>query len=155
MTLQSFDYTFTTHTMRAVDYVTHGFGGMFSDLSYQLSPSGSASTLFNRGRITQDLESKYGQTARRWSSIGLNPKFIDIARGPNGKMYLAQGINFLETYINALPRNRYNANASYNTAASLVGTSSPLTPSRTLISNVTPDYYYGLLDFYRLVLNEL
>lgn len=140
-------------------YTTSGQGGWLSNLQYALSPSGSFSSLGNRGRMVQDLYTQFGETARRWATIGLNPKFIDIARGPSGRAYLTQAINFLQAYISALPRNRYNVNAAYNTAASIVGTSSPLTPSRTLIANVTPargeTYYNGLLDFYRLVLAAL
>lgn len=197
--LQFAPHATTTHTMRAVDYVTHGFGiqpqvmpvptyvmpnpnlvggggpipagignpryttsgqgGFIGNLQYGLSPSGSFSTLGNRGRTVQDLGTQFGETARRWATIGLNPNFIDIARGPSGRAYLTQATNFLQAYISALPRNGYNVNAAYNTAASIVGTSSPLTPSRTLIANVTPargeTYYNGLFDFYRLVLSAL
>jgi len=144
--------------MRAVDYVTQGFGGFFDNLGYQFfSPSGGGP--FGRKPVYQDLEYQFGDVARRLATIGLNPRFIAIARGPNGRMYLTQAINFLQTYISALPRTRYNVNAAYNTAASIVGTSSPLTPSRTLVANVTPargeGYYNGLLDFYQRVLSAL
>lgn len=140
-------------------YTTSVPGGFLGKLQYAFSPSGEFSALANRGRTVQDLGTQFGETARRWATIGLNPRFIDIVRGPNGRMYLTQAVNFLQTYINALPRTRYNVNAAYNTAASIVGTSSPLTPSRTLVANVTParveTYYNGLLDFYRLVLSAL
>lgn len=161
--LQTVRLTITTHTMRAVDYVTNGFGGGFSDLfknlGYQLfSPSGSSSPIGSGpGRVRYDLQSQFGNVAARFVPYGLNPRFIDIVRGPSGRDYLVRAINFLGAYIQMLQRGS-NPNAAYNTASMRIGTSSPLTPSKQFLVNlnsVDASALFQLGEFYQRVLASL
>jgi hypothetical protein len=193
--------------MRAVDYVTHGFGiqpqvmpvptyvmpnpnlvggggpippgvgdpryttkiqggrwdylyNPTGPLAYKMySPSGGS---IPSGSIYSNLQERFGLIIQDAVPLGLNPKFIDIARGPNGRTYLTQAIRFLE----AIKRVSYNdllsdvsVNAAYNTAAMRIGTSSPLTPSRTFIKNVISRLGINGIDrmisFYNEVLSAL
>jgi hypothetical protein len=149
--------------MRNVDYVTNGFGGwmddFFKNIGYQLfSPSGSSSPIGSGpGRVYYDLQSQFGDVVARIVPYGLNPRFLDIVRGPNGRNYLVQAIRFLDAYIQVL-QSGANANAAYNTASMRVGTSSPLTPSRQFLINVNSIDSVGLRNlgaFYQRVLAAL
>jgi hypothetical protein len=150
--------------MRAVDYVTNGFGGGFSDLfknlGYQLfSPSGSSSPIgAGPGRVRYDLQSQFGGVVARLVPYGLNPRFIDIVRGPSGRNYLDAASMFLSAYYQAL-RNGASPNAAYNTASMRIGTSSPLTPSRQLLINLNSmdsvDGLRNLAEFYNRVRSAL
>lgn len=128
--------------MRQVDYVTHGFGGLFSDFGYLFSPTGGS--LLQRGKQVFGIEEVFGGAVSRLIPFGLNPRFIDIIRGPNGRQYLTQAIRFLDTYQANLSRYKGNINAAYNNTVAMVGTSSPLTPSKEFLSKAQA--YLGSID---------
>jgi hypothetical protein len=113
-------------------------------------------------KFYSNLQERFGLIIQDAVPLGLNPKFIDIARGPSGRTYLTQAIRFLEAYKQAAYTNvlsDVSMNAAYNTAAMRVGTSSPLIPSRTLMKNVISRLGINgvdrLISFYGEVLSAL
>jgi len=163
--------------MRNVEYITNGFGGLYDDLlkfgigpgpnplltpemQYRLnSPSGGSMAVSSR--VYSDLQQRFGRViAEEAVPLGLNPKFLDIARGPSGRTYLTQAIRFVQAYKQAASdRTNVTFNVAYDAAEMSVGTSSPLTPSRRLIKNLISkfgiDGVDGLMRFYNTVLSAL
>jgi len=128
-------------------------------LAYQFfSPSGGG--IAPTGSSYYNLEERFGRIIADAVPIGLNPKFIDIARGPSGRTYLTQAIRFLQAFRQvASARPNMTLGAAYNTASMQVGTSSPLTPSRTFIQNVMTRLGINGIDriigFYNEILSAL
>lgn len=173
--------------MRNVEYITNGFGGPGPtpstpnygiqiapldprfiqapplnplDFGYLFSPSGGG--IGAGGGRVYNLNEQFEGAASRLSSVGLNPRFIDIVRGPSGRNYLLQAIKFIKAYRDAVYSTVKSDNTvreAYNTAAMRIGTSSPLTPSRKLIENLTKmlgiDGVEQLLSFYTRVFSAL
>jgi len=112
-------------------------------------------------RVYSDLQQRFGRViAEEAVPLGLNPKFLDIARGPSGRTYLTQAIRFVQAYKQAASdRTNVTFNVAYDAAEMSVGTSSPLTPSRRLIKNLISkfgiDGVDGLMRFYNTVLSAL
>lgn len=140
--------------MRSVDYVTHGFGIdtrvmpvpiptptpapiVFEpmDIGYLFSPSGGS--LFQSGGQAVSFDERYRNLVSYLSREGMiNPMFISIVRGPNGRSYLQQALRFLQLFSANLNRYRGNFNAAYNNAVAMVGTG-PLVPSVAMAKNMT------------------
>ena len=134
--------------MRAVDYVTHGFGidpiprvmstpnpsaPMFTDLGYLMSPSGGGLGAGGGGRV-YSLQDRFGDLVARLVPYGLNPRFLDIVRGPGGRGFLVQTIRLVNAYRANLRRYKYNINAAYNNSVAIAGGESFLMP-RSFLTN--------------------
>ena len=88
---------------------------------------------------------------------GLNPKFLDIVRGPGGRGYLDQTIRLVNAYSSNLPRYRYNINAAYNNSVAIAGGESFLMP-RAFLTNreLIPDLADGdILNWLKTVRSTL
>lgn len=140
--------------MRAVDYVTNGFGISTQampvpsyvptspiiakptvDIGYLLSPSGGS--LFQSGGQVVSFDERYKNMISYLSREGMiNPMFVSIVRGPNGRLYLQQALRFLQIFSANLKRYRGNFNAAYNNAVAMTGTG-PLVPSVAIAKNMT------------------
>lgn len=140
--------------MRAVDYVTNGFGidprvmpvpayvptspivaKPTVDIGYLLSPSGGS--LFQSGGQAVSFDERYRNLVSYLSKEGMiNPMFISIVRGPNGRSYLQQALRFLQIFSANLKRYRGNLNAAYNNAVAMTGTG-PLVPNISIAKNMT------------------
>jgi len=145
--------------MRNVEYITNGFGaptqGMFTDLGYRFSPSGGLGT--GGGGRVYNLQERFGDLVSRMVPYGLNPKFLDIVRGPGGRGYLDQTIRLVNAYSSNLPRYRYNINAAYNNSVAIAGGESFLMP-RAFLTNreLIPDLADGdILNWLKTVRSTL
>ena len=128
-------------------------------LAYKFfSPSGDA--IGPIGSYYLNLQERFGRIIADAVPLGHNPKFIDIVRGPSGRTYLTQAIRFLQAFRQvATARPNMTLGAAYNTASMQVGTSSPVTPSRTFIQNVMTRLVINGIDrmigFYNEILSSL
>jgi hypothetical protein len=145
--------------MRAIDYVTNGFGGpredlarlaqtqefqaaaaaananrapILTDLGYLSSPSGGL--IGGAGRGIVSLQDRFGDLVARLVPYGLNPRFLDIVRGPGGRGFLVQTIRLVNAYRANLRRYKYNINAAYNNSVAIAGGESFLMP-RSFLTN--------------------
>ena len=135
--------------MRAVDYVTNGFGidprvmpvptpnaPQFTDFGYLGSPSGGIRT----GSRVLSLQELFGDVVSRMASFGGNPRFLDIVRGPGGRGFLVQAIRFVNVYRANLRRyspifdSRFAGNIinAYNDSVRITGGESLLMPKSLL-----------------------
>ena len=151
--LQSQSHATTTNTMRNVEYITNGFGlpsqvmpvpayippsrltlpSGFTDLGYIFSPSGGGFGAGGGGRV-YNLQDRFGDLVSRMVPYGLNPRFLDIVRGPGGRGYLDQTIRLVNAYKSNLRRYGYNINAAYNNSVAIAGGESFLMP-RAFLTN--------------------
>lgn len=140
--LQFQPHATTTHTMRAVDYITNGFGidprvmpvptpnaPQFTDFGYLGSPSGG----IRSGSRVLSLQERFGDAVSRMAAFGLNPRFLDIVRGPGGRGYLVQTIRLVNAYRANLRRYN-NINDAYNNSVRIAGGESLLMP-RSFLTN--------------------
>ena len=134
--------------MRNVEYITNGFGApipnqpipLFRNLGYLFSPSGGGFGAGGGGRV-YNLQERFGDLVSRMVPFGLNPRFLDIVRGPGGRGYLDQTIRLVNAYKSNLRRYGYNINAAYNNSVAIAGGESFLMPrafltNRDLISDI-------------------
>jgi hypothetical protein len=146
--------------------VSQSSGGRWSDffnptgpLAYKFfSPSGGG--IAPTGSYYDNPLEKFGRMMGDLTPLGHNSKFIDIVRGPSGRTYLTQAIRFLQAFRQvATARPNMTLGAAYNTASMQVGTSSPVTPSRTFIQNVMTRLGINGIDrmigFYNEILSSL
>ena len=139
--------------MRNVEYITNGFGlpsqvmpvpayippsrltlpSGFTDLGYIFSPSGGGFGAGGGGRV-YNLQDRFGDVFSRMVPYGLNPRFLDIVRGPGGRGYLDQTIRLVNAYKSNLRRYGYNINAAYNNSVAIAGGESFLMP-RAFLTN--------------------
>jgi len=162
--LQIETHATTTNIMRNVEYITNGFGlpsqvmpvpayippprlpspapSMFTNLGYLFSPSGGGIGAGGGGRV-YDLQDRFGDLVSRMVPFGLNPRFLDIVRGPGGKGYLSQTIRLVNAYRSNLRRYKYNINAAYNNSVAIAGGESLLMP-RAFLTN--PDLISDIDD---------
>ena len=113
---------------------------LFSDLGYLFSPSGGGIGAGGGGRV-YNLQDRFGDLVSRMVPYGLNPRFLDIVRGPGGRGYLDQTIRLVNAYKSNLRRYGYNINAAYNNSVAIAGGESFLMPrafltNRDLISDI-------------------
>jgi hypothetical protein len=129
---------------------------MFTDLGYLMSPSGGGIAAGGGGRV-YPLQDRFGNLVSRMVPFGLNPKFLDIVRGPGGRGYLDQTIRLVNAYASNLPRYGYNINAAYNNSVAIVGGESFLMP-RAFLTNrdLIPDIADGdILNWLKTVRSAL
>jgi hypothetical protein len=115
---------------------------MFTDLGYLTSPSGGGFGAGGGGRV-YNLQERFGDLVSRMVPFGLNPRFLDIVRGPGGKGYLSQTIRLVNAYRSNLRRYKYNINAAYNNSVAIAGGESLLMP-RAFLTN--PDLISDIDD---------
>jgi hypothetical protein len=115
---------------------------LFSDLGYLFSPSGGGIGAGGGGRV-YNLQERFGDLVSRMVPFGLNPRFLDIVRGPGGKGYLSQTIRLVNAYRSNLRRYKYNINAAYNNSVAIAGGESLLMP-RAFLTN--PDLISDIDD---------
>ena len=158
--------------MRAVDYVTNGFGidprairvapyvpstpitgpRPFTDIGYLFSPSGGS--LFQSGGQVVSFDEGYTNLVSYLSREGMiNPMFISIVRGPSGRSYLQQALRFLQIFSANLKRYRGNFSAAYNNAVAMTGTG-PLVPNISIAKNMTRRLD-DIIKFHTGVLSDL
>ena len=105
---------------------------LFSDLGYLFSPSGGGLAA-GVGRV-HNLQDRFGDLVSRMVPYGLNPRFLDIVRGPGGRGYLDQTIRLVNAYKSNLRRYGYNINAAYNNSVAIAGGESFIMP-RAFLTN--------------------
>jgi len=170
--------------MRNVEYITNGFGAptqgirvpqyasttggvpqyapttgvpLFSDLGYLFSPSGGGIGAGGGGRV-YDLQDRFGDFVSRMAvSYDLNPRILDIVRGPGGRGYLDQAIRLVNAYTSNLRRYGYNINAAYNNSVAIAGGESFLIPRAFLTNRDLIPYIAdgGILNWLRTVRSAL
>ena len=123
-------------------YAPQSMTPMFTDLGYLFSPSGGGVGSGGGGRV-YNLQERFGDLVSRMVPFGLNPRFLDIVRGPGGKGYLSQTIRLVNAYRSNLRRYKYNINAAYNNSVAIAGGESLLMP-RAFLTN--PDLISDIDD---------